>query len=175
MDTELQERVDTLETLVQDLQKKPAQPFAPRNDNAELSLPISVSTKRAINSVISYPVTVRLQDTSAATAANYGTFFTADKTYAVSAVTEVHGTLGTDAGAVTVQIEKLTGTQAPDSGTVLLSTALNLKSTINTVQYGTIVASGANILLRGDRLCLKDAGTLTAVANVQVTLYLEIL
>lgn len=114
--------------------------------------------------------------TAAATAANYGVFFIAPFPCYVSSFREVHQTLGTDGGAVTLQLEKLTSGQAPDSGTALLSTALSLKTTINVVQSGVIVPLNTSYnLATGDRLCLKDAGTLTAVANVTVSVELVLI
>lgn len=112
----------------------------------------------------------------AATAANYGTFFIAPYPLYVQAIREVHETAGSDGSAVTLQVEKLTGTTAKDSGTVLLSTAFDLKGTANTVQTGTLVTSSyptiqnnTQYLSTGDRLALKDSGTLTALSNVTVT------
>jgi len=114
--------------------------------------------------------------TSAATAANYGVFFNVPFPCYVNSFSESHQALGTDGGAVTLQLEKLTSGQAPDAGTVLLSTALSLKTTINTVQSGVIVPLNTSYnLAAGDRLCLKDAGTLTAVSNVTVTVELVII
>lgn len=111
--------------------------------------------------------------TSAATATNYGVFWIAPMACSVSQVWEVHQTLGTDGGAVTVNLEKLSGTTAPDSGSTILATAFSLKATINTVQTGTLVTTQATkTLAKGDRLCLKDSGVLTAVAGV--TLLIEI-
>lgn len=120
-------------------------------------------------------VTATLPNTDPATAANYGIFFTATRPCAVKAISEVHTTAGTNVGAVTLQIERLTGTQAPDAGTVLLATAFNLKGTANTVQRGALIASGLVGLKLGDRLCLKDAGTLTSVAGLNVTVELTYL
>lgn len=110
----------------------------------------------------------------AATAANYAVFFIADRPCAVTAFWEVHQTAGSNGGAVTLQLEKLTETEALDSGDELLVTALSLKATANTVQYAEIVQTATSdgntqktaSLLKGDRLALKDAGTLTSVANV---------
>lgn len=114
--------------------------------------------------------------TNAATAANYGVFFIAPQAVQVTGFREVHQTLGTDGGAVTVTLEKLTSGQAPDAGGVLLDTALSLKTTINTVQTGTLITTTtANLsLAKNDRLCLKDAGVLTSVANVTVLVELTI-
>ena len=110
-----------------------------------------------------------IQGTAAATLTNYGVFWIAPVACFVTKFQEVHQTAGSDGSAVTLTLEKLTGTTAPDSGTVLLTTALSLKATANTVQTGTLVTTIASYSMNaGDRLCLKDAGTLTAVDNVTV-------
>lgn len=107
-------------------------------------------------------------DTMAATAADYGVFFIAPQKCLVTKVLEAHKTAGTDGGAVTLNIEKLTSGQAPDAGVTTLSTAFNLKAAINTVQTGVLNKGSSISLAPGDRLCMKDVGTLTAVANVTV-------
>ena len=115
-----------------------------------------------------------LPGTSAATAANYGNMFVADRAYEVVGASEVHRAVGTDMGAVTLNIEKLEPGEAPGSGNNLLSTAFNLKSTADTPVHGTLISSRRELLLkRGDRLVAVDAGTLTAVADVCVTIYLK--
>lgn len=110
--------------------------------------------------------------TSAATAGNYSIFFTATRPCIVKRISEVHTTAGTDGSAVTLQVERLQGTEAPDSGDVLLQTAFDLKGTANTVQEGTTVTTTVLALAVGDRLCLKDSGVLTSVAGVNVTVEL---
>ena len=113
--------------------------------------------------------------TMAATAANYGVFFIAPAACYLSKFQEVHKVAGSDGSAVTITLEKLTSTVAPDSGTVMLTTALSLKSTINIVQSGILATSLATLnLAAGDRLCLKDVGTLTDVANVTVLVELTL-
>ena len=108
-----------------------------------------------------------LAGTSAATAGNYGVFFIAPFPCEVLSVREVHETAGADAGAVTLDIEKLTGTQALDGGVAVLSSTINLKGTANTVSTGTLTGTRANRLLAlNNRLALKDSGTHTAVAGV---------
>ena len=117
-----------------------------------------------------FVVKENIQGTNAATATNYGIFFIAPFRCEVVRIDEVHQTLGTDGGAVTVTVERLQGTEALDAGDDLLATLLSLKATINTVQNGTLTATKENrILNRGDRLALKDAGVLTTVAGVCVT------
>lgn len=107
--------------------------------------------------------------TDAATATNYGVFWIAPFDCTITEVREAHQTAGTDAGAVSLNIEKLTGTQALDAGVATLATAFNLKGTINVVNTGSLTTTLADLRLsRGDRLAMDDAGTLTAVANVTV-------
>ena len=123
-------------------------------------------------------VSETIQDTAAATAANYGVFFTASFPCEVMAIAESHKTAGTNAGAVTVNVEKLTSGQALDAGITLLATAFDLKGTINVPVFApsstyAFVISTARQLDRGHRLALKDAGTLTAVAHVNVSVFLK--
>lgn len=121
-------------------------------------------------------VTHNIVGTDAATASNYSTFFINQMgSCYVSGFWEVHATAGSDAGSVTIGLEKLTGTTAPGSGTDVLSSALSLKATANTVQEGTLTPTIANKALAiGDRLALEDTGTLTGVANVTVLVELTL-
>jgi len=119
-------------------------------------------------------VTVNLPSTQPQTAANFGIFFTATRPCYVKAISEKHTVAGNDAGAVTLNIERLQGTTVLDSGTTLLSTAFNLKGTAYTTQRGVMnrikTTSSLNI---GDSLALKDVGTLTTLQGVQVTLEIQ--
>ncbi len=111
---------------------------------------------------------------SAATTANYSVFFTAPISMTLSGITEVHVVKGTNGSPVTLQIEKLTDSQAPGTGVSLLTTAFDLKGTINTVVNGQLVTTIGSIQLKkGDRLGLVPTGTLTAVSNVTVTLLIN--
>ena len=110
-----------------------------------------------------------------ATAANHGPFFIAPIACQVTAVSEAHTALGTDGSAVTLDIEKLTGTQAPGGGVACLgATKINLKGAINTVQSPALTGTTANLqLAAGDRLSLLLAGAPTAVAGVCVQISLK--
>lgn len=112
-----------------------------------------------------------LPGTQSATASNYGIFFIASRPCTVKRISEVHTVAGSNASAVTLQVERLQGTEALDAGDTLLSTAFNLKGTANTVQTGSLINTGKTILSLsvGDRLALKDSGTLTDVAGVCVS------
>lgn len=107
--------------------------------------------------------------TAAATAANYGVFFIAPEKCYVTQVQEVHQTAGTDGGDVTLNIEKLVDGEALGGGDNILESEISLKATTNTVQTGSLSLTLANRTLdAGDRLAMKDTGTLTSVANVTV-------
>ena len=85
-------------------------------------------------------------------------------------------TPGTDAGAVTCQLERKQGTEAKNAGDDLLATAFNLKATANSLQQGALVSDFAvRTLSKGDRLGLVNLGTLTAVGNVLVVVKAKIL
>jgi hypothetical protein len=111
----------------------------------------------------------------AATAANYKTIFILPFAATLTAVREVHATAGTDGGSVTLQVEKLTGTTAPGSGTSVLASAFNLKSAANTVvtKYRAtdfVSALSSRQFAVGDRVALLTSGTLTSLADVSVVL-----
>lgn len=109
-----------------------------------------------------------------ATASNFSTIFIADRPYTVILAQEIHGTAGTDAGAVTLDITKDTGTGAPTSGSSVLNGAtFNLKGTANTLQTILGIPSGIAQLAVGDRLALKLTGTPTSLASVQVEIALR--
>ena len=113
-----------------------------------------------------------IQGANAATSTNYGTFWIAPFNCLVNSVYEIHQTAGTDGGAVTLQVEKLTGTTAAGSGSSMLSTALSLKATANTLQTGVLVPTAVSptfkTLAKGDRLAMKLAGTPTSLSNVNL-------
>lgn len=119
------------------------------------------------------PIGITLYGTAPATAANYDVFFIADRAYEIYQVSEVHRVLGTSAGAVTVNVERLSGTEALDAGDTVCVTAFDLKSTINTVVKKRTTDLQNRVLAIGDRLALKDTGTLTAVAGLTVRLLLK--
>ena len=103
--------------------------------------------------------------------------FTAPFDCVITNITESHTAAGTDGGAVSLQIEKLTGTQAPGAGAVLLSNntnaGFNLKGAANTVQYGGFKAGASRRLARGNRIALRTSGVLTTVAGVNVSVTLS--
>ena len=84
---------------------------------------------------------------------------------------------GSDAGAVTLQIERIQGTEALDAGDPLLVAGFNLKGTANTVvrkELADLTATKTLLILsQGDRLALDDSGNLTNVAGLTITILME--
>lgn len=105
--------------------------------------------------------------------------FIADTDYEIVCVEESHGTAGSDGGAVTLDVKKATGTTAIASGTTMLASTFNLKSTANTPVRKNLSGGGLTLTLanrrlaRGNRLGLDFSGTLTALANVAVQVWLR--
>jgi len=112
---------------------------------------------------------------SANTATSYGVVFTANENGRVVYISESHKTAGSSGGAVTMDLEKLTGTTASGSGRGLLRTKFNLKNTANTVVQkennsdfvATSISNTIDITFKkGERLGMTTIGTLTAVDDV---------
>lgn len=119
-------------------------------------------------------LTATVSGTAAATGTNYGRVFTADRAYQLVSATEVHRTAGNDGGAVTLALEKCTGTQAEGAGVLMMANTFNLKGTADTVQSATLSATAADSLLAsGNRIVLLDTGTLATLADVCVTIVLK--
>ncbi len=111
----------------------------------------------------------------AQTAGNFGVFFVAPFPCFVIGIAEVHTVA--NGGAATLEVERLTGTQAPGAGTVLMTSSFNLNATANTPQYAG-VRGGSKLIARtgleqGDRLSLKETGALVALADTCVTIQLQ--
>lgn len=129
---------------------------------------LTVGSKKIANT---FTVTAVLPGAAAATAANYGPFWIAPFACEVVEVTEIHTHVGGSGASVT--IERLQGTEAPDGGDDLLDAAFDLTSTANTLQTGSVVTDGTQVLAAGNRLGIKDAGTLTAATDLVVTVTLK--
>ena len=115
-----------------------------------------------------YPV---LAGSVASSATNYGVFFTAPFNCEVLSVREAHEVASDDANPVTVDLEKLTGTQALDAGVSVLSSAISLRGAANTVVVPALTATRANRFLAvNNRLALKDSGVLNLVSGLSITI-----
>lgn len=85
----------------------------------------------------------------------------------------VYIVFGTASASGTITIEHLTGTTAPGSGTVMITTPLSTAGTANTVAPGVLVASVTTLQLAvGDRIGAVFAGTETGLVGLNVTISL---
>lgn len=101
-------------------------------------------------------------------------FFVAPVPLRVVSATEIHSAAGTDAGAVTIDVTKATGTGAPGAGNSVLAGTFNAKGAANTIQSkGPTSVEADRTLAVGDRLTANFTGTVTALAGVVVTVALE--
>lgn len=115
-------------------------------------------------------VTEVLGGAAPATAANYGTFFIADRKYKVMQVQVIHGTASSSG---TVQVERLQGTEAKDAGDDLLASPASTAGTANTMLTPALVTTSVVDLAVGDRLGLVNGGTLTSSAHLVVSVTLK--
>jgi hypothetical protein len=113
-----------------------------------------------------------ISGTLAQTATNYGFIFTARHPIEIMRITEVHGTAGTDASAVTLDVKKVSSGTALSSGTTILSSTFNLKSTANTpvVKEGGSLSSNRK-LIENESIGLVVSGSLTSLSDVCITIY----
>lgn len=119
-------------------------------------------------------VSVVIPDTSAASAASYGVFFIAP--YACEVIEAWASWKTAGSSSPTLTVEKLKGGEALDGGSEVLSSTWSVSGTANDPIRKRCVSSLATRQLNpGDRLALKDAGTLTSVAHVCVTVLIRAL
>ncbi len=97
--------------------------------------------------------------------------FVATEALQVTAVKAVYGVVSLSG---TMALEKLTGTTAPGSGSSMLTGALDLTTTANTVLSGTLTGTTANLqLAAGDRIGCVLGGTLTGLLGCVLTIALK--
>ncbi len=106
------------------------------------------------------------------------TFFVATRAYEVIAASFIHAVAETTAATLHVQVTKDTGTDAPGAGTDLLTNTSNAgfdcKATANTVQAGTLTATGASLqLAAGNRLSVDFSAGATELVGVTITVSLK--
>lgn len=123
-------------------------------------------------------ISVVVFGTDAATAANYDIFWTAPKECFLVSAVETHKTAGSDAGAVTLTLERLSNGVALDSGVAMLNSTFDLKGTADTYQEKYPVGTFTNgisdrAIPKGARVALKDSGVLTAVNHVVLTIVVQ--
>lgn len=105
--------------------------------------------------------------------------FTATGDYEVIGVSEVHDVIGSDVGAVTLDVKKCASGTTIASGTSVLASTFSLKSTADTPVRKTVADGGISsaqatrIVKDGESLAIDITGTTTAVAGVAVTVWLK--
>ncbi|MCL5667346.1 MAG: hypothetical protein M1383_06275 [Patescibacteria group bacterium] len=125
---------------------------------------------------LTFTVFAKVADTDAQTAAKYGPVFIAPFPCALIKFQERHAVAGSDAGAVTLDLEKVSSGTAKGSGTTMLASTLDLKAAADTIQNGSLTATYANRELAiGDAIALKTSGALTALKDVCVELTFKVL
>lgn len=103
-----------------------------------------------------------------------GTIFIANDAWVITKIEEVHSVLGTDGSAVTAQVMKCTGTQAPSAGTAMTTGTFDLKGTVETVQSGTLSTTPTHYTLAdGNRIAVDYTGTLTSLAGGVITIHMK--
>ena len=84
-------------------------------------------------------------------------------------VYEVHGTAAGQ--ACTLSVERLQGTETSGNGDQVVAATIDLESTADTVQEGTVVtASNIHQFAAGDRVGTNVTGATTSLANMVVSL-----
>lgn len=159
----IQEDIHKLKETVESISNKTETTF-------QIYRPVTESDNSAIKSILNFPISVSLDGAAAATAANYGIFFIADRACEVTSVRLRYSVASTSG---TLNIEKLNGTDALDAGDAILVSTISMSATANTTYTGTLVSSVFKTLSPGDALALKDAGTLTNLIGLCVTVTLN--
>jgi hypothetical protein len=111
--------------------------------------------------------TERLKNTDAATAANYGVFWIAPRACEVMEIRASWSTAGSS--TPTLNVERLQGVEASGAGDSIIIASIAMSGTANTVNLKEGIELQNQVLNEGDRLGLVDAGTLTALDNLVVT------
>ena len=118
-----------------------------------------------------FTVNVMLDGTAGATAANYDRFWIAP---AKCVVDSVDASWSTASSSGTLNVEKVPSGTAQGSGTDLLSSTVSTAGAADTTTSGTLSTTLATVELAvGDALALVNAGTLTSLVNLHVTVGLH--
>lgn len=117
-----------------------------------------------------FEITYTFAGATPATATNYEVIYVANRPVEVMKVKAVWRVASTSG---TLNIEKLTGTQALNAGLEILKTNISTSAAANTVVSRSGYELQNRELREGDRIALKDGGTLTNLAGLTVTIYLH--
>jgi hypothetical protein len=137
--------------------------------NASTTLAVTTADYLTVgNAIVSTAIPIRIDEANLTTKQ----IMPFNAAYKIVAIQESHGVIAT--GANVFNIEKLTGTTAPGSGTNCMLTTSSLVSTINTVLTPSLAASAADYTFAsGDRMSIKvgpQAGGCAALQGA-ITVY----
>lgn len=119
--------------------------------------------------IASAAIVTIFEDTGAAVGQFDAWFFVAPRKLRVIDVREVHAVAGTDAGAVTAQLTKVTSGQAPLAGVAVLAATVDLKAAANTPVNPALTTTDANrVLAAGNGLAIDFTGVFTSLRGVIV-------
>jgi len=97
--------------------------------------------------------------------------FIAPYALTITAIKEIHATLGTNGSAVTLNLTKDVSGIVPGAGLTLQSGTFDMKGTNNTLQTATLSSTPTTLTLAaGDRIGANFTGTITALAGVLVSI-----
>ncbi|MCK9579355.1 MAG: hypothetical protein M0Q92_02755 [Methanoregula sp.] len=132
---------------------------------------VKVHQEDPVTSLSGRKFTVSMPFAAADVTAGKG-FFIAPAACRVVSAYEAHGTVAGQAG--TLQIEKCNTGEAKTAGDVVLASAFDLTSTINTPVSTAAVADGKELLVAGDQLRLNLAsGAATSLADAVITVLMQ--
>ena len=125
-----------------------------------------------VKSVVqSFTVSIALPGATAATAANYGSFWVAPAKCVVDSITY---SFSANSSSGTVEVEKVPSATAQGSGTNLQTATVSTASGAATNSAATLSSTAATVeLASGDRLALEDSGTLTSLTDLVCTVGLH--
>jgi hypothetical protein len=110
-----------------------------------------------------------LPSSDAADAARYSTWWNVPNAMEIIRVLVSFTTASTSG---TLQLEKLTGTQAPGSGATILDTTISLAGAANTeITRNQKQMTTARAFDQGDRLAIIDGGNLANLTQLVITIY----
>lgn len=135
---------------------------AARIDEASTIASLTVNTTCAVGSadgltvnsvIVPQEEVITIPLSSVAAERNNSACFIASDAWTITHIEEAHPTAETDAATLTVDVIKMTGTQALTGGVNLTEAAFNLKGTANTVSAGAVSTnSGVATLADGNRI-----------------------
>jgi hypothetical protein len=139
------------------------------NPNEQMVSPQDLLPAERVDNKFGDVINLVLGTTDAAVAARYSTVWNVPNAMEFVRVLVSFTTASTSG---TLQLEKLTGTQAPGGGSTILKTTISLAGTANTVTTRTQKEmTDSRTFRQGDRIALIDGGNLANLTDLVITIY----